>query len=98
MYQYLPDVIRNGSVTVCLSWKIGLELFRFSIIELVYQLTMTKPIIHINQYKWKIIALNFLVKSISNYGEVALCANSEHVLEEVSNLNCFEIHVRARNF
>ena len=60
--------------------------------------TRTKPIISINWYKWKIMALHFLVKSVSNDGEVAPSANSEHMLEEVSNLNCFEIHVRARNF
>ena len=45
-----------------------------------------------------LMALHFLVNSIGNDGEVAPSANSEHMLEEVSNLNCFEIHVRARNF
>ena len=54
--------------------------------------------IYINWYKWTLMALYFLVNSIGNDGEVAPSASSEHVLEEVSNLNCFEIHVRARNF
>ena len=44
------------------------------------------------------MALHFRAKSISNDGEVAPSAKSEHMLEEVSNLNCFEIHVRVRNF
>ena len=60
--------------------------------------TRTKLIIYINWYKWTLMALYFLVNSIGNDGEVAPSASSEHVLEEVSNLNCFEIHVRARNF
>ena len=60
--------------------------------------TRTKPIIYINWYKWTVMALHFQVNFIGNDGEVAPSANSEHMLGEVSNLNCFEIHVRARNF
>ena len=61
-------------------------------------LGLCRPMIYINWYKWTLMALYFLVNSIGNDGEVAPSASSEHVLEEVSNLNCFEIHVRARNF